>query len=415
MPSTDSEPALIYAKEEVPVILANRALNINPSPTLSIDAKAKEMKANGDNIVTFGAGEPDFDTPDHIKEAAIAAIRQGKTKYTAVSGTNELKEAICHRFKVDQELDYHPKQIVVSSGAKHTLYNAMQVLAQEGDEVILPAPYWVSYLEQIKLSGATARIVATREENGFKLTTDELEAVITPRTRLLILNSPSNPTGAVYTAEELKELARVIERYDFMVLSDEIYAKLIYNGTRHESIAFISPELKERTIVINGVSKAYAMTGWRIGYAACNVTVAKAMGDLQSHSTSNPNSIAQAASVAALTGDQSPTELMRQEFNHRRDYMLDRLRAIPGVKCTIPDGSFYLFPNIKYYFGKSYKGTLIQNATELAALLLKEAHVAVVPGVAFGNDDYFRLSYACSIENIKEGLDRITELMDRIR
>jgi len=397
------------------VKLADRALNISPSPTLSIDAKAKEMKANGDNVVTFGAGEPDFDTPDHIKEAAIAAIRSGKTKYTAVTGTNELKEAICHRFKVDQGLDYQPNQIVVSSGAKHTLYNAMQVLVQAGDEVILPAPYWVSYLEQIKLTGATARIVATREENGFKLTPDELARAINPRTRLLILNSPSNPTGAVYTGAELKELAGVITRYDFMVLSDEIYAKLIYNGTRHESIASLSPELKERTMVINGVSKAYAMTGWRVGYAACNAPVAKAMGDLQSHSTSNPNSIAQAASVAAMIGDQTPTELMRVEFNLRRDYMLDRLRAIPGVNCTRPNGAFYLFPNVKDYFGKFYKGILVNNATDLAALLLKEAHVAVVPGVAFGNDDYFRLSYACSMENIKEGLDRITGLMNIIR
>lgn len=395
--------------------LADRALNISPSPTLSIDAKAKEMKSNGDSVVTFGAGEPDFDTPDHIKEAAIAAIRSGITKYTAVSGTKELKEAICHRFQIDQGLDYQPKQIVVSSGAKHTLYNAMQVLAQAGDEVILPAPYWVSYLEQIKLSGATARIVATREENGFKLTPDELEGAINSRTRLLILNSPSNPTGAVYSREELEKLAGVIARYDFMVLSDEIYAKLIYSGDRHESIASISPELKERTMVINGVSKAYAMTGWRIGYAACNAIVAKAMGDLQSHSTSNPNSIAQAASVAALTGDQTPTELMRVEFHHRRDYMLERLRAIPGVSCTRPNGSFYLFPNVKNYFGKSYQGTLIHNATDLAALLLKEARVAVVPGVAFGNDDYFRLSYACSIQNIKEGLDRISSLMEQIR
>lgn len=395
--------------------LADRALNISPSPTLSIDAKAKEMKANGDNVVTFGAGEPDFDTPDHIKEAAIAAIRLGKTKYTAVSGTYELKEAICHRFKVDQGLEYQPKQIIVSSGAKHTLYNAMQVLVQAGDEVILPAPYWVSYLEQIKMTGATARIVATREENGFKLTPDELEKAINPRTRLLILNSPSNPTGAVYTGEEIKALAGVIDRYDFMILSDEIYSKLIYNGDRHESIASFSSDLKERTMVINGVSKAYAMTGWRIGYAACNAIVAKAMGDLQSHSTSNPNSIAQAASVAALTGDQTPTELMRVEFNHRRDYMLERLRAIPGFSCTRPNGAFYLFPNVKHYFGKSYQGILINNATDLAALLLKEAHVAVVPGVAFGNDDYFRLSYACSMENINEGLDRIAGMMDRIK
>lgn len=395
--------------------LADRALNISPSPTLAIDAEAKEMTASGFRVVSFGAGEPDFDTPDHIKEAAIAAIRAGKTKYTPVTGTCYLRDAICEKFQVDQGLKYKPDQIVVSAGAKHSLYNTMQVLVQAGDEVILPAPYWVSYLEQIKLTGAQARIVETREENGFKLTPAELAAAVNPRTRLLILNSPGNPTGAVYTRPELEALGEVILKHNFMVISDEIYEKLIYDGLKHISIASLSPGLKERTVVINGVSKAYAMTGWRIGYAAAAQPVAKAMADLQSHSTSNPTSIAQEASVAALNGDQGPVALMVAEFIRRRDTMLERLLAIPGISCTRPGGSFYLFPNVKTYFGKSYKGKVIASATDLASILLEEVQVAVVPGIAFGNDDYFRLSYACSMEKIKEGLDRIADLMDNIK
>ena len=395
--------------------LADRARNISPSPTLAIDAKAKEMKARGLKVINFGAGEPDFDTPEHIKEAAIAAIRSGKTKYTPVAGTCELKEAICRKFKADNGLAYEPEQIVVSAGAKHSLYNTMQVLLQAGDEVILPSPYWVSYLEQIKLAGAAAGIVETREENGFKLTPDELAAAITPRTRLLILNSPGNPTGAVYTRAELAALGEVVLKHGLMVISDEIYEKLIYDGLGHVSIASLSPALRERTVVINGLSKAYAMTGWRIGYAAAARPVAKAMADLQSHSTSNPTSIAQEAGVAALDGDQGPVVVMVAEFVRRRNYMLERLLAIPGVSCARPGGAFYLFPNVKRYFGRFYKGKLIGNATDLAAVLLEEAQVAVVPGVAFGNDEYFRLSYACSMESIREGLDRIAGLMDKIK
>jgi len=395
--------------------LANRALNISPSPTLAIDTEAKEMMANGFKVVSFAAGEPDFDTPDHIKEAAIDAIRAGKTKYTPVTGTCDLREAICQKLKADQGLDYKPDQIVVSAGAKHSLYNALQVLVQAGDEVILPAPYWVSYLEQIKLAGAEARIVETREENGFKLTPAELQAAVNSRTRLLILNSPNNPTGAVYTGAELEALTEVIKKYDFMVISDEIYEKFIYNGLKHVSIASLSSELKERTVLINGVSKTYAMTGWRIGYAAAGYQIAKAMGDLQSHSTSNPTSIAQEAGLAALNGDQTPVALMVAEFKRRKDYMLERLNAIPGVSCIRPGGSFYLFPNVKNYLGKSYKGRIIGNATDLASILLEEVQVAVVPGVAFGNDHYMRISYVCSMEKIKEGLDRITGLMELIK
>lgn len=395
--------------------LAERALNISPSPTLAIDAKAKEMRAGGLNVVSFGAGEPDFDTPDHIKKAAIDAIRAGKTKYTPVAGNCDLKKAICNKFKMDQGLDYTPDQIVVSAGAKHSLYNTMQVLLQPGDEVILPSPYWVSYLEQIKLAGATVRIVETSEDNGFKLTPEALESAINGSTKLLILNSPGNPTGAVYTEPELKALGDVILKYNFMVISDEIYEKMIYDGLEHVSIASLLPELQERTIVINGMSKAYAMTGWRIGYAAAPLALAAAMADLQGHSTSNPTSIAQEASLAALNGDQGPVAAMVKEFVRRRNYMLDRLRAIPGITCNRPGGAFYLFPNVRSYFGKSYNGKVINSATDLASLLLDEAQVAVVPGIAFGNDDYFRLSYACSMKNIMTGMDRVSFLMEKIK
>ncbi|MGQ9557592.1 MAG: pyridoxal phosphate-dependent aminotransferase [Desulfurispora sp.] len=395
--------------------LAQRALGISPSPTLSIDAKAKKMIAQGLDVINFGVGEPDFDTPQHIKDAAIEALQKGMTKYTAVAGTDQLKQAIVNKFKQDNGLEYQPGQIVVSCGAKHSLYNAFQVLCQPGDEVILPAPYWVSYLEQIKLAGAQPVIVPTRQENDFKLTVAELEAAITPRTRLIILNSPSNPTGSVYTRLELAALGEVLVKHGIVIISDEIYEKLLYDGLEHVSIAALSPELKELTVVINGVSKAYAMTGWRIGYAAAPPAVAKAMADLQSHSTSNPTSIAQAASVAALTGTQQPLQEMLVEFNRRRDFMLEKIRQIPGVQCRQPGGAFYLFPNVSSYFGKSYRGRVVQNASDLADLLLEEAKVALVPGVAFGDDRFIRLSYATSMEKIAQGLERIAALLAGIK
>jgi len=395
--------------------LSNRAANISPSPTLSIDAKAKQMSASGINVTNFGAGEPDFDTPDHIKEAAINAIHDGRTRYTPVGGIPELKEAIIEKFKSDNDLEYKMQEIVVSAGAKHSLYNAIQVLCQEGDEVILPSPYWVSYLEQIKLAGAKPVIVDTKEENNFKLTGEELAGAVTSRTRLLILNSPSNPTGSVYTREELEALGEIILKNDIMVISDEIYEKLIYDGLTHVSIASLSPELKENTVVINGVSKAYAMTGWRIGYAAAPEPVAKAMTNLQSHSTSNPTSIAQYASVAALTGTQEPLEMMVSQFAARRDAMLEKVESIPGLTCTKPGGAFYLFPNVSAYFGKKYKDKIINNASDLAGILLDEARVAVVPGIAFGSDDFFRLSYATSMENIVTGLEGIARVLAQVK
>ncbi|AQS59043.1 pyridoxal phosphate-dependent aminotransferase [Desulforamulus ferrireducens] len=395
--------------------LADRATGISPSPTLAIDAKAKQMKASGIKVISFGVGEPDFDTPDHIKEAAIVAIKEGDTRYTPAGGTLKLKQAIVDKLRRENGLEYQTNQIVVSVGAKHSLYNAFQVLCQPGDEVILPAPYWVSYLEQIKLAGAEAVIVQTRQENGFKLTADELKAAITPKSRVFLLNSPSNPTGGVYSREELAALGEVLLQHNIAIISDEIYEKLLYDGLEHVSIASISPELKENTVVINGVSKAYAMTGWRIGYAAAPAHVAKAMADLQSHSTSNPTSIAQAASVVALNGTQEPVKSMVVEFEKRRNYMLERLNAIPGITCPKPGGAFYLYPNVTAYFGKSYQGKSVNNATDLANLLLEVAEVAVVPGIAFGGDDFIRLSYATSMENIKEGLDRIEKLLGELK
>ena len=394
--------------------LAERAIGISPSPTLSIDSKAKKMMAEGLDVINFGVGEPDFDTPDNIKQAAIEAIKKGMTKYTPVPGTDRLREAIAKKLKEDNELDYQPSQIVVSAGAKHSLYNAFQVLCQAGDEVILPAPYWVSHLEQIKLAGASPVIVPTRAQEGFKLTPGDLEAAITGKTRLIVINSPSNPTGAVYTRSELKALGEILESRNITIIADEIYEKLIYDGLEHVSIASLSPGLKELTVVINGLSKSHAMTGWRIGYAAAPAPVAKAMADLQSHSTSNPNSIARAASVEALKGTREPMYEMVREFNRRRDYMLERVNAVPGLSCFKPGGAFYLFPDMSAYIGKLYNGKKIEGASVLAAVLLEEARVALVPGVAFGDDHCFRLSYATSIEKITEGMNRIEKLLAQI-
>ena len=395
--------------------LSDRARQILPSPTLTIDAKAKAMKSSGIDVIGFGAGEPDFDTPEHIKEAAITAIHRGMTKYTPVAGTLELKEAIRQNLKRELGLDYQPNQIVVAAGAKFALYNTLQVLLQPGDEAILPAPYWVSYPEMIKLAGATPVLVKTREENDFKLTAAELAAAVNPRTRLLILNSPSNPTGAVYTRSELEALGEVVLKYeDLTIISDEIYDKLIYDGIPHASIAALSPALKERTVVVNGVSKTYAMTGWRIGYSACAAVAAEAMADLQSHSTSNPTSIAQAAALEALTGSQESVKAMAAEYAQRRDFAWAYLFNLPGITCAKPNGAFYLFPNVSSCFGKSYQGKTIHSATDLAALLLDEFKVAVVPGVAFGDDNYLRLSYALSRQVLEEGLGRIKSLIDQL-
>ncbi|HHV72268.1 MAG TPA: pyridoxal phosphate-dependent aminotransferase [Clostridia bacterium] len=387
--------------------LAKRAAAISPSPTLAITAKAKEMQKQGIDIIGFGAGEPDFDTPEHIKQSAIAAIEQGFTKYTPAAGIEELRQAVCVYLKGSQGLIYKPSQVVICSGAKHALYNIFQVILDPGDEVIVPAPYWVSYPEQIKLAEGNPVIVETTESEGFILTPEKLRKTITPKTRALILNSPSNPTGAIYNEEQLLEIARLALEYGFYIISDEIYNEIIYDGRSFKSIAALGEEIKQQTIIVNGVSKTYSMTGWRIGYAVGEETIIKAITDLQSHSTSNPTSFAQKASVDALLGDQAFVRIMVQEFKKRRDYMVEKLNGMPGIECSCPPGAFYVFPNISGLIGKKHNDQEIKGSLSFAELLLQKARVAVIPGIAFGNDNHIRLSYATSFEKIKQGLERI--------
>ncbi|MDD3926342.1 MAG: pyridoxal phosphate-dependent aminotransferase [bacterium] len=390
--------------------LSQRAVNLSPSPTMAIDAKAKQMKADGIDVIGFGAGEPDFDTPQHVKQAGIKAIEEGFTKYTPAAGTLELRKSICEKLQRDNGLDYKPSQIVVSNGAKHSLYNAMQVLVDDGDEVIVPAPYWVSYNEQIKLCGGVPVIVEAEAAQGFRISPEQLDAAVTARTKAVIINSPSNPTGIVYDALELKALAEVIVRHGIICISDEIYEKLIYEG-EHVSIASFNPEIKKLTIVINGLSKSHCMTGWRIGYAAAEAEIAVAMADLQSQTTSNPSSISQMASLAALA--EEPCTRMIEEFRRRRDYMVDVLNSIEGIDCLKPPGAFYVFPDISGLFGRGCGGRTIESSSDLADYLLEEVGVAVVPGMAFGADNCIRLSYATSMDNIEEGLRRIGEAIER--
>ena len=390
--------------------LSVRAKSIGASPTLALDAKTKALIKEGVDVISFGVGEPDFDTPDHIKEAAIEAIDAGFTKYTPASGIPELREAICSKFKKDNNLEYKPSQILVSCGAKHSIYNAVQVLCDDGDEVIVPAPYWVSYQEMVNLAGGKPVILPTSIETGFKITAKQLEESLTPKTSLLILNTPSNPTGAIYTREELEEIADVCVKHNIAVISDEIYEKLIYEG-EHVSFASISPQVKDITITVNGVSKAYSMTGWRIGYAAGPGDVIEAMGNLQSHSTSNATSISQKAALAGLLGPQEPLEAMRIEFNKRRDYMVSRLNDMPGVKCLTPPGAFYVYPDVSAIIGRKLAGQTVTNDSILADILLEDARIAVVPGAAFGTEGNLRFSYATSMEKIEEGLDRLEEIL----
>lgn len=390
--------------------ISEKAKSICPSSTLAIDAKFKQMKADGVDVVGFGAGEPDFDTPEYIKEAAIAAIRDGKTKYTPAAGTVELRKAICKKLKEENNLSYSFDCIVVSNGAKHALVNAFQAILNPGDEVLIPSPYWVSYPEMVKLADGVPVILQTREEDEFKFTADEFRAAITPKTRALVLNSPSNPTGMVYTAEELAELAAVAVEHNIYVISDEIYEHLIYEG-KHVSIASMSPEMKALTIIINGVSKTYAMTGWRIGYTASTPEIARVMSNIQSHATSNPNSIAQAATVAALSGGEEEIAMMKEAFRERRDYMVERINSIEGVSCLKPHGAFYVLMNISKLKGRTMGGKVIHTSDDFAEVLLEQAKVAVVPCSGFGADDFVRWSYAVSLDNIKEGLSRVEQFI----
>lgn len=389
--------------------LSKKISSISPSVTLDITAKAKQMKADGIDVIGFGAGEPDFKTPQNIREAGINAIKEGKTGYTAASGIIELKKAISNKLKRDNNLDYSPKNIIISDGAKHSLFNALLSILNPGDEVIIPVPYWVSYPELVKLADGIPVEVKTPESSGFKYSIDDLNNALTDNTKAIILNSPSNPTGTIYTKSELEDIAKWAVENEIFVISDEIYEKLVYDNNEHISIAELNEQIKAQTIVINGMSKAYAMTGWRIGYAAAHEDIIKLMSNLQSHSTSNPPSMSQYASVEGLNGDEKAIDEMRKHFIERRDYMVDKINSIKYLNCKKPKGAFYVMANISELKGKIVKGKKIENSMDLANLLLDEAHVAVVPGIAFGDDDYIRLSYATSLDNIKEGLKRIEE------
>lgn len=387
--------------------LAARAGRIVPSPTLSIAASAKAMAAQGIDIIDFASGEPDWDTPESVKAAAEAAIRSGFTKYTASGGIEELKRAIAEKLAVEQGLRYDTSQILVSCGAKHSLYNLAEALLEAGDEVIIPAPFWVSYQDQVLLNDATPVLLHTSEADGYAISHTGLEACVTPRTKAMIVNSPGNPTGATYDRATLEGIADVALRHDLVIISDEIYEKILYDGARHCSIATLGPDVAARTVVVNGVSKAYAMTGWRIGYAAGPKDLITAMANIQSQSTSNPSSISQKAAVAALQGGGAFTQRMVVEFDRRRRLMVERLNKMPGVSCRMPSGAFYAFPNIAGVFTRRHQRGPITSAAELAAYLLTEARVAVVPGEPFGSSSHLRLSYATGIEVIARGLDRM--------
>ena len=378
--------------------ISQRAASLSPSLTLAIDSKAKQLKAEGQDVVGFGAGEPDFDTPQHIKDAAAKALAEGFTKYTPSSGIPELRQAIADKFKRDNGLSYKPSQIIVSCGGKHSCYNVILATCAEGDEVIIPSPYWLSYPEMVKLAGAKPVILATTDKTEFKVTAEQLRSAITPRTRLFVLNSPSNPTGSLYTREEIKALGDICVQKGVLIMSDEIYEKLVYDGAEHVSVASFSQRHYEHTIVVHGFAKAYSMTGWRLGYLAAPEPIAKAIDAIQSHSTSNPCSFAQKGAVAALNGPQDHLKSWLAEYAKRRSYAHQRLNKIPGISCVNAKGAFYLFPNISRLGLKS---------SDFCARLLEQEKVAAVPGIAFGADDYLRISYATSMANIEKGLDRI--------
>lgn len=389
--------------------LSKRVQSIKPSATLAIEAEAKTLKAQGIDVISFGAGEPDFDTPENIKEAGNKAISSGFTKYCPVSGTPDLKQAIIAKFSRDNNLYYTHDEIIVSCGAKHSIYNLFQAIFDKGDEVIIPSPYWVSYPDMAVLAGAKPKILKTKESESFKISPEILSNAVNKKTKAVVINSPSNPTGSAYSVDELKAIAEICVQKNILIISDEIYEKLVYDNFKSVSIASLSEKAKERTVVINGVSKSYSMTGWRIGYAAGPKEIISAMTNIQSQSTSNPTSISLKAATEALAGPQESVEKMRQEFEKRRDYIVNRLNNIKGVKCFKPQGAFYVFPNVKGLLGKSFQGNNISTSFELAQYLLEKARIAVVPGEPFGAPGYLRLSYAASLENIQKGLDRFEE------
>lgn len=394
----------------------NKAISsIEPSMTIGISAKAKDMCETGIDVLTFSAGEPDFDTPDNVKEAGIKAIRDGFTKYTAAGGINELKEAVVMKEKRHNGVDYDRNQVCISAGAKHSLYNIGAVMLEEGDEVIIPAPYWVTYEAIVKFVGAAPVIVKTDEKNGFVLNKDKFLSAITDKTKMLILNNPGNPTGVTYSKKDLEFIADSAKEHDFWIVADEIYEDIVFDGYKPVSIASFSDDTYKRTLVVNGTSKSYAATGWRIGYTCGDKDIIAAMTKLQSQSTSNPTSISQMAAVEALNGPQDSVEIMRKEFEKRRNYIVNEMRGIENITCVNPKGAFYIFPNVSAFYGKSYKGNKISNSMDFSMLLLEYARVAVVPGVAFGDDNYLRVSFATSMENIEKGMRAFKDFIKQIQ
>jgi len=390
---------------------SKRASAIHESSTLAVSALANRLKAEGKDVINFGTGEPDFDTPENIKAAAIEAIRAGKTKYTPAAGLPALKEAVCRRLEADLGVHYEPGEIVVASGAKHSIYIALCSLLDEGDEVIVPAPYWVTYTEAVAMAGGKSVVLRTAAGDGFKLRPEALEAAITDKTKLLILNNPSNPTGMCYDASELRAICEVCVKHDLWIMSDEIYYKLIYDGRVFTSVASLSEEIKAHTILVNGVSKSYAMTGWRIGYTACDAKLAKVMSNYLSHATSAPSTISQWAAIEALTGEQESVEAMRKVFEERRSYMAGRINELPGVSCLLPEGAFYIMMNIEALVGKTLGGKVIHDGGDFAMAFLEAENVALVPCAGFGEPNYLRWTYAASMEDIRRGLDRLAHFL----
>ncbi len=394
--------------------LSKLAKKLKPSATVTITAKAKALKAQGIDVIGFGAGEPDFDTPENIKQSGIAAITNGLTKYTAPGGIDQIKEAIIGRIKDDYGIEYEKPEIIVSCGAKHTLYNLTQVIIDEGDEVIIPAPYWVTYPEQVSIAGGTPVIIDTDEKSGFKISAKDLQNAITGSTKALILNYPSNPTGSTYSKSELESIVNVALEAGLIIITDEIYDKIIYGDSTHTPIPALSKRAKENSILVNGVSKAYSMTGWRIGYAAGNADVIKAMNNLQGQCTSNPVTMSQYAAIEAFSGSQDAVEQMRKEFEQRKNYIVNELNKIQDVSCFEPQGAFYVFPNVSGFYGKSFGGKTLTGSLDITEFLLEEAKVAVVPGIEFGADNYIRISYAVSEKEIREGISRIADSLAKL-
>jgi len=395
-------------------MLSSRARSIRPSPTLAISALEKSMKAKGVDVAGFGSGEPDFPTPEHIKEAAIRAINENFTKYTPATGTEELKDAVIEKFKRDNGITFSREEIIITCGGKHALFNLFQAIIDEGDEVIIPVPYWVSYPSMVEICGGKAVFLETDEDEGFEIDPKRLRRIINEKTKAIVLNYPSNPAGSVYSRETLEEIGKIAVERNILIVSDEIYEKITYDGHTHVSIASIDKEIKERTVICHGVSKTYSMTGWRIGFAAGNKEIIRAMGNIQSQSTSNPTSISQIAALAALTGPQDSVREMVGEFKVRRDFIVRELNEMEGVRCFNPKGAFYVFPNFSSLIGKKLKDKVVNSSTTLTQILLESYHVAVVPGVEFGKEGYLRLSFATSIDVIKKGIERVKKAVESL-